>query len=274
MTTIIHISDTHFGTEVSAVVRAITQTIHDLQPDIIILTGDITQRARTSQFKEAATFMANLPAKTKLAIPGNHDIPLLNPFARFLTPYRNYNRAFGSRESLWSEEGLNILCYDATSPLRHTRGKLTRHAVLRKLRAIKNSTPDSVLIACVHQPLVTAWPQDAHETLINREEIAQLWSEHQIDIVLSGHVHVPLLITTREFFPDLPHHFILAGAGTAVSHRVRPGAPNSFNVITINKNDPTPSLRVTYHYFDAALSQFIPSPPAHFSRTAQGWYQE
>lgn len=274
MTIIVHISDTHFGTEVLPVVNALKQTIQTLAPDIIILSGDITQRARTSQFSAAADFMASLPAKAKLVIPGNHDIPLFNVFKRLVTPYGNYKKAFGAREHMWYGGDVGVVCYDATSPFRHTRGHLTQQATLRHIDAIrKHLNPGAILIACAHQPLVTAWPQDAHETLIDRDETASLWSENHIDLALSGHVHVPLLTTTEKAFPDLPRHFILAGAGTAVSHRIRPGAPNSFNVITAISKETEPSISITHYSFDTPSSQFTAMHPVHFVRTGQGWQE-
>lgn len=271
MSIIVHISDTHFGTEVLPVVEALRQTIYDLQPDIVILSGDITQRARISQFKSAVDFMAELPGKTKLVVPGNHDIPLFNVFARFLRPYDNYIKAFGARESLWCDGELGIICYDATDVLHHTRGKLKKHNVLTKLATIrKQLNPNAILMVCAHQPLVTAWAQDADEVLIGCEETANLFSNHSVDLVMSGHVHVPIIGTTHAAFPHLPRHFILSGAGTAISHRVRTGAPNSFNLIRTEIQG-IASISIAQYNFDAKQSQFVSLPPLFYKRTPEGW---
>ena len=268
MTVIIHISDTHFGTEVRAVTDALKQSVCNLLPDIIILSGDVTQRARRSQFKAAADFLGSLPAKTKLVVPGNHDIPLFNPFMRFLMPYRNFKKAFGPREATWTSPDLGIACYDATSPYRHTNGKINRNLVTAKVSLLKKQlNPKGVIIACAHQPLVTAWPEDSHETLIDREETARLWSEAGVDLVLSGHVHVPIVTTTHKSFPQISRHIILAGAGTAISHRTRPGAPNSFNVITVN----APGISIDCYVFNSDQARFIPDRPVHFSKGNSGW---
>lgn len=269
MTVIVQVSDTHFGTEVPEVVTAIKTSISILKPDIIMLSGDITQRARPSQFAAAKVFMDSLPAPTKLAIPGNHDIPLYNFFLRFAAPYRNYQKVFGSRERVWKRAGINLLCYDATHPLRHTRGKVKPEHTHQLLAQIDPDHEDYIF-ACAHQPLVTAWEKDKHETLIGRDETAQLWSEKQIDLAMSGHVHVPLVTTTREMFPHLPRHFILCGAGTAVSHRVRPGAPNSFNVIETDAAIQD-SINITVYIFDGA--GFIPNAAKKFQLTNDGWVE-
>ena len=98
MTTLLQISDTHFGTEQPAVVAALEAHVREHGADVLILSGDITQRARREQFAAAKTFVERLESygiPRTLVIPGNHDLPLYNVFARFLTPYGNYRRHFG-----------------------------------------------------------------------------------------------------------------------------------------------------------------------------------
>lgn len=272
MKTIVHISDTHFGTEIPIVIQAIVQMITRIDPDIIILSGDITQRATNEQFKAAADFLASLPAKiVKLVVPGNHDIPLFNAFMRLAFPYANYKAHFGEQEHVWIDDEVAILCYDSTSPLRHTRGKLTRQQVLKSFQKLRLMSSPSLVIACAHQPLVTAWSEDVDETLIGRDNTAQLWSENNVDIALSGHVHVPLLTTTHSAFPNIKRHFILAGAGTAVSHRVRPGAPNSFNVIRAESRGKKKSISVTPYTLNADYLTFTAAAEVKYINTPTGW---
>ena len=91
---LVQISDTHFGTEQLPVAKALAALAHQLQPDLLVLSGDITQRARPGQFRAARAFMDSLDAPM-LAIPGNHDIPLFNLWARWRTPYAHHAAAFG-----------------------------------------------------------------------------------------------------------------------------------------------------------------------------------
>jgi 3',5'-cyclic AMP phosphodiesterase CpdA len=271
-TSIAHISDTHFGTEVAEVVAALRETLITLNPDILILSGDITQRAHVQQFKAASDFVESLPIKTKLAVPGNHDIPLFNLFERFLTPYKHYQNAFGARETTWHNEDLGIVCYDATHPMRHKMGKLEPKALLRGIEELKKTMPkDAVILACAHQPLVTSWEEDKRETLINREETAKLWAEAGVDIVMSGHVHVPILTTTRKRFPELSRHFVLAGAGTAVSHRVRSGAPNSFNMLNIANENAAKSVQISQYEFVAGNPMFSKAKHIRFHSVNGSW---
>lgn len=94
MTCLLQISDPHFGTEQDHVMRALLQLIEECQPDAVLLSGDVTQRARRNQFAAAQKFIDQLPCPL-LAVPGNHDIPLFNLAARFTNPYGNYKRVFG-----------------------------------------------------------------------------------------------------------------------------------------------------------------------------------
>jgi 3',5'-cyclic AMP phosphodiesterase CpdA len=239
----------------------------------VVVSGDITQRARAPEFQRAADFMAALPACPKLVIPGNHDIPLFNVFARAFAPYANYERAFGPRESARCNEEVCIAGFDATSPMRHTRGALASSAIDARMAEVApmRTSDDALLIACVHQPLHTAWAEDRHEVLIDAEQVAQVFSKYKVDLVLSGHVHVPLVATTRDAFPALAQHFVLAGAGTAVSHRTRPGAPNSFNSIKLERRDGSRVIVVTQHRFESEKRSFVAQPPERFGRDAEGW---
>lgn len=254
MTRIVHISDTHFGTEVPDVVDALRAAIFAQAPDVVVLSGDITQRARASQFAAARRFCDSLKVPV-MAVPGNHDIPLYHAFDRLVGPYRNYERYFGAREWFFQHAGIGIVGFDATSPFRHTRGKLTARKAENALRAARALAPDAVLIAVVHQPVAVAWPEDTHEILIGAAEVAEVFARHRVAAVLSGHVHVPMLASSDSLFPSLAHTFLHSGAGTAVSFRVRPCAPNSFTVLDCDIAAQAIVARI--HYYDTEQSTFV-----------------
>lgn len=254
---IAHISDTHFGTEVIPVMESLQAAMREQAPDIIILSGDITQRARAGEFKKAVNFAKGLPAPV-LTVPGNHDIPLYNVARRFLSPYGRYKRAFGAREWLWQGHGMAVVGFDATNPCRHTRGALDPDRTLETLAAARKTIgADTPLLAVVHQPFVVAWPEDEDERLIHAAGNAAAFAAHKVKAVLSGHVHVPFISTLEQDFPgiaDLPLH---CGAGTAFSHRVRPGAPNSFNMLTV---PPQGDVSVEVFLYDTNAGRFIARP--------------
>ena len=117
MSLVLHLSDTHFGTEQSEVCEALLHLALEVRPDVVILSGDITQRARREQFAAARRFLETLAAPVKLVIPGNHDIPLFNLAARLFNPYGNYRRAFGSElEPQFSSKDLLVIGVNTTRP--------------------------------------------------------------------------------------------------------------------------------------------------------------
>jgi len=272
MTLIVHLSDTHFGTEVPAVVDALRHIVAARKPDLIIVSGDITQRARRREFDAARRFFQSLPTPALLVIPGNHDIPLFDLLARGLFPYRNYCAALGRQSGTWFGGDVAVFGFNSTSPLRHTRGKLSpAHFKAMLKEAPPEPSRNCIRIGCVHQPLHTAWMQDAHNRLIDVEATAEQFSRHGFDLVLSGHVHVPYIATTRDSFPGLDRHFILSGAGTATSYRTRPGAPNSFNFIETGSHRGDAEVGITLCRFDEEQGAFSENPPYRFRRVQDGW---
>jgi len=270
MTIIAHISDTHFGAEVDSVVEALRHTLDNIKPEITILSGDITQRALPSEFEAAKKFFDSLAGNIKIAIPGNHDIPLYNIFTRFLMPYNNYNQAFSKRETVWKNDNLVIVALDATSPYRHTNGKLNEDYIRRHLDGVKAASgSDVILMVVAHQPLLTALPEDRNEVLINTEVTASIFEDYEVDIVLSGHVHFPLFATTEGHFAEIGRNFIIAGAGTAVSRRTRSGAPNSFNIIDMKNRH---LLEITKYELSSNTGEFVPHLPTSFGyNNERGW---
>src|SRR5688500_9138715 len=107
MRTIIHLSDLHFGASDPALVSAVIDEVTRLAPDVIAVSGDLTQRARHSQFRSARAFLEALPAPA-VVVPGNHDVPLYNLFARFAAPVRSVHRHNGRRiyQFVDDEEGM------------------------------------------------------------------------------------------------------------------------------------------------------------------------
>ena len=131
MSVLLHLSDTHFGTEQPAVVEALRHLARTQRPERAILSGDVTQRARRGQFAAARRFVDSLPMPT-LAIPGNHDIPLFNLAGRLLRPYAGFRRAFGQAlECEWSAPGWLVIGINTTRWWRHKHGEVSRAQVAR-----------------------------------------------------------------------------------------------------------------------------------------------
>ena len=230
--TLLQISDPHFGTEQPPVVAALLELARSLTPDLIVVSGDITQRAREAQFAAAAAFVKQLPTRAVVAIPGNHDIPLFNVFARAFNPYAGFEAAFGTDlEPQFSNDTLLVMCLNTTRPKRHKDGEVSREQIDRVCRRMKTATPQQLRIVVVHQPVHVIRTQDIENLLHGYKEAVCAWAEAGVDIVMGGHIHLPYVRALNDHITGLKRRIWAVQAGTAVSHRVRHEAPNSVNVI-------------------------------------------
>lgn len=233
MTVLLHISDTHFGTEEAPVVEALQALVRDQRPDAVILSGDITQRARSAQFAAAKKFCDSLGVARILTLPGNHDIPLYNVAARLFSPYAGYKAAFGDELEPELEFGdVLVIGVNTTRPERHKDGVVSAAQVNRVVKRLHQARRDQLRVVVTHQPACVMRPEDEKDRLHGGEVAVQAWSRAGADLVLGGHIHLPYVsdVCSRANTPA-PRPMYCVQAGTALSHRVRHGTPNSCNVI-------------------------------------------
>jgi 3',5'-cyclic AMP phosphodiesterase CpdA len=235
MTLLLQVSDPHFGAERAPVLTALQALVREQRPDVLLLSGDITQRATAAQFTAAQAFVSGLGVPVVLAIPGNHDIPLFNLAARLLWPYARYERAFGSEhEPTFQNADVLVLALDTTRRWRHVDGEVSGAQIERVARRC-GQTPASVWrIVMVHQPVAVTQPADVPNLLHGHEAAVRRWSAAGVDVVMGGHIHLPYVLPLHERWAGLPRPIWAVQAGTAVSHRVRPEAGNSVNLIRID----------------------------------------
>jgi len=234
MTTLLQISDPHFGTERPEVVAALLRFAHDLAPDVALLSGDITQRARRGQFERARAFSDALAVPRLLAIPGNHDVPLFNFLARVVTPYANFDRAFGpDREPAFDGADLLLVTVDTTRWYRHKDGEIAAAQIDRVSRRLGGAKAAQVRIVVAHHPVFAIQASDEANVLHGHAAAIRTWSSAGADLIVGGHIHLPYVRALREHYPELPRELYVVQAGTAVSSRVRHEAGNSVNVFRI-----------------------------------------
>jgi len=230
LTTLLHISDTHFGTEQAPVVEALARLSSDLAPELLVLSGDITQRATPEQFASARRFVDRLGVPW-LAIPGNHDIPLFNGVARLLFPYARFQEAFGEAlEPTHDSADLLVLCVKTTRRLRHVEGQVSPAQIERVAARLRSARPGQLRVVVVHQPLHVEGDAERKHLLRGCETALRQWAGAGADVALGGHIHLPYM---RELTPAGAGgaSLVVAQAGTALSSRVRRDVPNSVNVI-------------------------------------------
>lgn len=235
MSILLHISDTHFGTEQPRVVSALAALARERLPDILVFSGDITQRARTAQFAAARRLCDAMAVGAMLALPGNHDIPLFDMLGRLVRPYGNYLQAFGPRldPSLETDDFL-VIGVNTTRASRHKNGEVSAEQVQRVAGQLRRARPRQLRVVVTHQPAAVSRPQDEQHRLRGAEAALQSWSQAGADLVLGGHIHLPYVLDLRQRPQPTPRPMWCVQAGTAVSSRLRHATCNSVNLIHWN----------------------------------------
>lgn len=230
MITIAHLSDLHFGRTDPRVVHSLLQDIRAIGPDLVVVSGDLTQRARDHQFTEARNFLENLPAPS-LVVPGNHDLePLFKPLARLLSPRDRFHRHLPNHPAspVWEKSGILVMGLDSTRHLRWKSGKLRSSHLDRVDQAIAHHPHAHARVVFLHHPPSTARSGHPFASL----------AERGIDLVLAGHVHH----ARSELIPAHGRSAVLVQASTACSTRLREDC-NGYGVIRLSPHTIRVELR-------------------------------
>ena len=253
MSLLLQISDPHFGTEQPLVVDALVNLARLQKPDLLVLSGDITQRARPAQFRAARAYMDRLGAPF-LAIPGNHDIPLFDLWARLSSPYARYIEAFGSDlEPFYASPDLMVVCVNTTRVWRHKHGEVSAQQIDRVSGLLANAAPEQLRVVVVHQPVAVTQVEDARHRLRGHAFALQRWSAAGANLVMGGHIHLPYVLPLH----DLARPMWAVQAGTAVSSRVCSGVPNSVNLLRWGEDAPGGCCQIERWDFSTAKRSFI-----------------
>lgn len=227
MSVLLHLSDTHFGTERAQVIEALLALAARERPEVAVLSGDITQRARPAQFRAAKAFVERLGAPV-LAVPGNHDIALFDLWARAARPYARYASAFGADlEPVHASRDLLVVGVNTTRAWRHKEGEVSPLQIERVAALLRKARPQQLRVVVVHHPAAVHRDQDRRHLLRGHHAALRAWSAAGADLVLGGHIHLPYTLAPA----GLARRLWVVQAGTAVSARTRPGFPNSVNIV-------------------------------------------
>jgi len=237
-TRLLHLSDPHFGTVQAPVAEALVRLSAAVKPTLLVLSGDITQRAQPEEFAQASAFCQRLNITPQLSVPGNHDIPLFNLPGRLLDPYQQYRTHFGpDLEATVQTPGCLVIGVNTTRWWRHKNGDVGQEQIDRVATELRRSCQQAVRqlrVVVVHQPVHVMRAEDEHDRLNNWEAAVRAWAVAGADVVLGGHIHLPYvceLSSTMGQGAPLARKLWCVQAGTALSSRVRREAPNSVNVL-------------------------------------------
>jgi 3',5'-cyclic AMP phosphodiesterase CpdA len=262
----VHLSDLHFGRIDEVLVKPLIAFIKDLKPDVVAISGDLTQRARSREFEQARAFLDALPGP-QIVVPGNHDVPLHNVYARFrraLDHYRHYITT--DLEPFYADEEIAIIGVNTARSLTWKGGRINQVQISRIEERLCPVSDGKTKIVVTHHPFDLPESYNPGE-LVGRAKLAMARLAHcGVDLLLAGHFHVSHMGRTALRYKIAGHSAIFVQAGTATSTRGR-GEVNSFNVIRIDR----PRMEVEHLRWQPGRGEFAVALTEQFRHTAQGW---
>ena len=235
VTRLVHLSDLHFGAHDEELVEAVEQQVGQLKPDLVVISGDFTQRARTEQFRQACEFLERLRERghEAIGVPGNHDVPLYDVLRRFLSPLARYRRFIDETLCPFVElPDVAVLGINTARSLTFKDGRMNKQQVEFIRETFARVASDKMRVIVTHHPLFALEVGGEVERAIGRQELAlDAVEESGVDMVLAGHAHH----ASSQDAGDLVTRaggVLVVQAGTATSTRVRE-QEQSFNTIDI-----------------------------------------
>jgi 3',5'-cyclic AMP phosphodiesterase CpdA len=265
MRTIAHLSDLHFGRVDYSVVEPLVATIAEIKPDVVVVSGDLTQRARSREFKEAREFLDRLPSP-QIIVPGNHDVPLHNAYARFFQALDKYRRYItDDLEPFHSDEEIAILGINTARSLTIKDGRINEDQVAAIRDRLCPFADEVIKIIVTHHPFDL--PEGNNDEIVGRAQLAmEAIAGCGADVLLAGHLHVSHTGHSSARYKIAGHSALIVSAGTATSTRGR-GETNSFNVLRLKH----PFINVERLSWQPERAAFAPSSTEHFKHTPEGW---
>jgi 3',5'-cyclic AMP phosphodiesterase CpdA len=266
MRTIVHLSDIHFGCVNEAIIAPLIHTINDIRPDLVAVSGDLTQRARSNQFKEARAFLDQLP-RCQIVVPGNHDIPLYNILARFVQPLKKYRRYITDElQPSYIDDEIAVLGVNTARSLTIKGGRINKAQVAWLREKFCAVGPEVVKIVVTHHPFDLPDGHDEDDRVGRARMAIKQLSGCGADLFLAGHLHISRAghMAKRYKFGEISA--VVVQAGTAASTRER-GEGNSFNLIRVANFDLT-IQRLVWH---AEQTSFTASVTDRFRHSSSGW---
>lgn len=234
MRRIAQISDLHFGSHDPAIATELLQSLKIHRPDLVVLSGDFTQRALKSEFEEACRFLDAIP-QPKLVVPGNHDLPLYNMIGRLRKPLKNFHRyitPLGLEGGIFEDSDIAVLGLNTARRFPGKSGRVS-HEQIDHIRSVFGQVPGHVFKALVtHHPLGYPAGEEPQRVAGRSGPVLEALAGLEVHLLLSGHGHRPISGAMKlETAED--RSILVLHAGTAISTRTRDGHGNSYNLVEI-----------------------------------------
>ena len=241
MLRILHGSDLQMGRPFRPrAAKALRQLAFELDPNLIVISGDLTQRAKVQEFQAAWKLLEELPQVPIVVTPGNHDVPLYRFWERLLVPYRSWNRTIPHElDSVTVVPGATVVALNSASPWSAIVGGRLTQAQLRFARqSFDNESTGGIRVLVTHHHFVCKSAGGGGRPIPDAQLILKQIEEMEVDVVLSGHLHRTQVAMSRDVVPGESSGIPLITAGTATSRRGRGEESdiNTVNVLDIMEN--------------------------------------
>jgi 3',5'-cyclic AMP phosphodiesterase CpdA len=255
VTRIAHLSDLHFGRDDPAAVAGLLTDLEGLRPDLVVVSGDLTQRARRAEFGAARRFLRSLPAPV-VAVPGNHDIPLFDLPRRLAAPRARYLLAIDTVAARQHrDDEVAVLGLDTTRHLAWRSGAVPARE-LRRLADWAREQDGRLRIVVAHHPFA-ARPGGRHAPVRRAAATVRALAEAGVEVLLTGHQHTGWHGESATLVEGRQHALLVVEAGTATSRRRRGGEPNSYNLLDVERG----LLRVAVRSWDGSAFHEVAAKP-------------
>jgi 3',5'-cyclic AMP phosphodiesterase CpdA len=266
MRTIAHLSDLHFGRVDPNLIEPLVAAVNEARPDLVAVSGDLTQRARSHQFREARAFLDRLP-QPQIVVPGNHDVPLHNVFSRFLQPLEKYRRLVtDDLQPFFADDEIAVVGVNTARSLTIKGGRINELQIAHVKEKLCAYRDEIVKVVVTHHPFDL--PEGyGNRDLVGRASLAMpALAECGADLFLAGHLHITHTGHTAKRYKIRGHSALVVQAGTASSTRGR-GEANSFNLVRLYH----PEISVERIVWQPDREMFAASSVEEFRHTPDGW---
>jgi 3',5'-cyclic AMP phosphodiesterase CpdA len=265
VTTFAQVSDLHFGRHDPRVAEALLRALNASRPAVVILSGDLTQRAFAREFRAARAWLDRLEPRW-LAVPGNHDIPLYDVVRRLLSPLGYWHRYVTADMAPFFTDGqVAILGLNSARRNRWKEGRIADEQIEVARQRFCSLPPAPLRVLVTHHPFLPA-PEDRRWTPMQRaEEALDALADCHLDLLLSGHQHRAYSADVERHYEKATRRLLAAHSGTSISTRFRGGEPNTWN--WFEWADPDLRLEVR----TLVGSEFVATGRRTFRRGADGW---